>query len=111
MKTAKVLSLVLFLVMICSNVYGAVFGDVLVEGQMLLSLLWGRLVLVDFYVGMILFISWMIFRKESGWRLLLWIVLCICLGNFSTSLYIYLALRHSGGDWHRFFYGKRVIGH
>jgi hypothetical protein len=30
------------------------------------------------------------------------------LGFFTASLYTFLALRSSGGDWHRFWFGRRA---
>jgi hypothetical protein len=37
----------------------------------------------------------------------LWIILMMVLG-WTGALYTFIALQTSGGDWHRFWYGKRA---
>lgn len=108
MKLAKGLSLLLLVIMTCGISYGLTKGNFFGEGAELLDLLWGRLTLVDFYAGIALFAGWVVYRERSWWKSLLWIVLLIGLGNWTTSLYVYLALQGSGGDWKRFWFGRRA---
>ncbi len=106
MKLAKVLSLILFLSMTVAITYGLLQGDFWGDGSVLMGLLWGKLTLIDFYVGIALFAGWIIFRERSWWKSLIWIILLIVLGNWTTSLYVLIALQQSEGSWHAFWFKR-----
>jgi hypothetical protein len=108
MRLAKALSLFGVLAMTGVLVYGFTVGDFLGEGQELLAMPWGIVSLVDLYVGFTLFSAWIVFRERSFGRSLVWVVLMMVLGFFTASLYTFLALRSSGGDWHTFWFGRRA---
>jgi hypothetical protein len=108
MRLAKALSLFGVLAMTGILVYGFTVGDFLGEGRQLLAMPWGVVSLVDLYVGFTLFSAWIVFRERSLGRSLIWVVLMMVLGFFTASLYAFLALRSSGGDWHRFWFGRRA---
>jgi hypothetical protein len=84
-----------------------VVGDFKGEGRQLMSLTWGKISLIDVYVGFALFCGWIFFREKSLLRSVLWTIATAILGNFTTSLYVLLALRESRGDWNRFWLGQR----
>ena len=107
MKMAKVVALLGVLVMASILVYGFTVGDFGGEGQVLLSMPWGIVSLVDVYIGFILFSGWIVYREKSLVRSAVWIVLVMILGNFTASLYTLIALLNSGGDWKRFWMGKK----
>ena len=88
-------------------VYGFTVGDFGGEGQVLLSMPWGIVSLVDVYIGFILFSGWIVYREKSVVRSVVWIVLVMILGNFTASLYTLIALLTSGGDWKRFWMGRK----
>jgi hypothetical protein len=69
---------------------------------------WGIVSLVDVYVGFALFSCWIVYREKSLVRSLVWVFLMIVLGSFTASLYMLIALLTSGGDWRRFWTGRRT---
>jgi hypothetical protein len=88
--------------------YAFTQGDFAAEGARLLAMPWGLVSLVDLYVGFILFSGWIIYREASLVRALVWVIFVMVLGFFTASLYAFLALRASGGDWRRFWMGKHA---
>jgi hypothetical protein len=87
-------------------IHGFMQGDFWSEGRVLTSMPWGRVSLVDVYVGFFLFAGWVIYRESSVLRSGLWILLILVLGNFISCMYAFLALRSSQGDWRRFWMGR-----
>jgi hypothetical protein len=107
MTLAKVIAALGALAMGAILVYAFTQGDFAGEGQVLLSMPWGIVSLVDLYVGFILFSGWIVYRERSAARSIPWVVLMMVLGFFTASVYTFLALRASGGDWKRFWMGRR----
>lgn len=89
-------------------IYAFTQGDIAAEGAQLLSMPWGIVSLVDLYVGFALFSGWIVYREESLVRAIVWILFVMVLGFFTASLYAFLALRGSGGDWRRFWMGRHA---
>ena len=109
MKIAKAVSLLGVLAMSVVLIYGFTVGDFLFDGAQLLSNPWGIVSLVDLYVGFTLFSGWIIYREKSVVRSIIWIFFMMTLGFFTGSLYTFIALQTSGGDWGRFWMGKRAV--
>ena len=107
MRLAKVVALLGVLAMGGILIYGFTVGDFGGEGSVLLSMPWGIVSLVDVYTGFILFSGWIVYREKAWLRSVVWVVLVMVLGNFTTSLYVLVALMTSGGDWRRFWMGHR----
>ena len=110
MKIAKVVSLLGLLAMTGILVYGFTVGNFSAEGARLLAMPWGIVSLVDLYVGFILFSGWIIFREKALLPSLIWVILMMVLGFWAGALYTFIALQTSGGDWQRFWFGKRAKG-
>jgi hypothetical protein len=110
MNFAKVGAVLGILVMASILIYGFTVGDFSREGQVLLSMPWGIVALVDVYVGFLLFAGWIVYRERSALRSIVWVVLLLILGNLVASLYVLIALISSGGDWGRFWQGHRLHG-
>ena len=111
MKIAKLVALLGLLAMTAVLIYGFTVGDFGGEGQVLLSMPWGIVSLVDLYVGFILFSGWIVYREKSLVRSIVWVFFMMVLGSFTASLYTLIALQTSGGDWKRFWMGsKRGVG-
>ncbi len=108
MKLAKSVALLGLLVMSTVLVYAFWAGDFFGEGAKLLSMPWGVVSLVDLYVGFTLFSGWIIYREGLTFTALVWVVLMMVLGFWAGALYVFLALQTSGGDWNRFWQGKKV---
>jgi hypothetical protein len=108
MKIAKVIVVLGLLAMTFVLIYGFTIGNFGAEGKKLLSMPWGIVSLVDLYVGFVLFSCWIVYREKSAVRSLIWVVLMMVMGFWAGSLYAFIALQTSGGDWQRFWLGKRV---
>jgi len=108
MKIAKIISLAGLLAMTAVLVYGFTVGDFSADGAIILSNPWGIVSMGDLYVGFILFSGWIIFREKALLSSILWVVLMVVLGFWAGSLYTFLALQGSQGDWKRFWMGKRA---
>jgi len=89
-------------------VYGFVVGDFAVEGRRLLAMPWGRVSLVDLYVGFILFACWILFREGLIPRSALWIAGVMILGSLTICVYVLATLRSSRGNWRVFFLGRHA---
>lgn len=108
MKIAKIISILGILAMTAVLIYGFTIGDFSGEGSQLLSMPWGIVSLVDLYVGFTLFSMWIIYREKSLPIAILWTIAMMTLGFFAGSLYAFLALQTSGGDWRKFWLGKHA---
>jgi len=108
MKIAKIISLLGVLAMTAVLIYGFTIGDFSGEGSQLLSMPWGIVSLVDLYVGFTLFSMWIIYREKSLPTAILWTIAMMTLGFFAGSLYAFLALQTSNGDWCKFWLGKNA---
>jgi hypothetical protein len=108
MKLAKAIALLGLLAMTAVLIYGFTAGDFFTEGGQLLDMPWGIVSLVDLYVGFILFSGWIIYREKAWLPSIIWFALMMVLGFWAGALYTFLALQTSGGDWRRFWLGKRA---
>jgi len=111
MRLAKVISLIGVLAMGGVITWAFASGNFSEEGGKLLSMPWGIVSMVDLYVGFTLFSCWIIYREKSLARSVVWVILMMTLGFFTASLYAFIALQTSGGDWRRFWLGKRWNEH
>jgi hypothetical protein len=108
LKIAKLISLLGVFAMTAVLIYGFTIGDFSGEGSQLLSMPWGIVSLVDLYTGFTLFSAWIIYREKSLPVAILWTIAMMTLGFFAGSLYAFLALQSSSGDWRKFWLGKHA---
>ena len=108
MKIAKAISVLGILAMTAVLIYGFTVGDVFGEGSKLFAMPWGIVSLVDLYTGFTLFSAWIIYREKSLPVAILWTVAMMTLGFFAGSLYAFIALQNSNGDWRKFWLGKHA---
>lgn len=108
MRYAKILSFLGILAMTVVLIYGFTVGNFRADGAALLQNPWGIVSLVDLYTGFALFSGWIIYREKSFARSLIWVTLMMVLGFFTASLYTFIALNASGGDWQKFWMGQRA---
>lgn len=108
MKLAKAIALIGLLAMTVVLVYGFTIGDFSVDGAKIIANPWGIVSLVDLYVGFALFSCWIVFREKALLPSAVWVVLMMVLGFWAGALYTFLALQSSGGDWKKFWFGKRA---
>lgn len=110
MNIAKVISGLGILAMTAVLFYGFTTGDFGKDGAALLQNPWGIVSMVDLYTGFILFSAWIVYREKSVVRSIVWVVLIMVLGFFAGSLYAFLALNDSKGDWKKFWMGQHANG-
>jgi hypothetical protein len=108
MNLVKTIALIGLVAMTGILIYGFTVGDFSGEGAKLLAMPWGIVSLVDLYVGFALFSCWIVFREKELVPSVVWVVLMMVLGFWAGALYTFLALQSSGGDWKKFWYGKRA---
>ena len=108
MKLAKTISALGILAMTAVLIYGFAIGDFFSEGSQLTSMPWGIVSLVDLYTGFTLFSAWIIYREKSLPAAIVWTIAMMVLGFFAGSLYAFLALQSSNGDWRKFWLGKHA---
>ena len=108
MKIAKIISILGILAMTAVLIYGFTIGDFFGEGSKLFAMPWGIVSLVDLYTGFTLFSAWIIYREKSLPVAILWTIAMMTVGFFTGSLYAFIALQTSGGDWRKFWLGKHV---
>jgi len=107
MRFAKLIALASLLAMTGILIYGFTVGNFSDEGARLMAMPWGIVSLVDLYVGFALFSCWIVFREQAWLPSVVWVLLMMVLGFWTGALYTLIALQTSGGDWQRFWYGKR----
>ncbi len=82
-------------------------GSISEEGSLLLDTAWGRMSLIDIYVGVALIAGWVFLREANPWVLLIWIPVFFVLGHGGTALYAAIAAFRSD-DVRTFLLGARA---
>jgi hypothetical protein len=108
MKLAKIISGLGVLAMTTALIHGFTVGNFAVDSAELLQNPWGVVSMVDLYTGFVLFSAWIVYREKYIVHALIWVVLMMVLGFFTGSLYTFIALHQSGGDWKVFWMGHRA---
>jgi len=108
MVQAKVAAVLGAIAMVTILAYGFIQGDFAAEGRQLLGMPWGRVSLVDLYVGFVLFSCWIVYRNGFSVPSILWIAAVVVLGSLAICLYVLVALQRSKGDWMVFFRGRHA---
>jgi hypothetical protein len=108
MRLAKIISVLGMFAMTAVLIYGFTIGDFLSDGSKLLALPWGIVSLVDLYTGFTLFSAWIIYREKSLPVAILWTIAMMTLGFFAGSLYAFITLQSSNGDWRKVWLGKHA---
>lgn len=92
MRTIRTFTGLLAAAMAATIIYGFVAGNFGDEGSAILDLAWGRVTLIDLYIGLALVGGWIVIR--DGWRRAIpWFAGLIVLGSFAAAVYAYLAAR------------------
>ena len=94
MPTVRVVTALLTIVMAGTIIYGIATGSFGEEGGEILDLAWGRVTLIDLYVGLALFGGWIVVRERSAVALP-WLIALVVLGNFASALYAFIAAMRS----------------
>lgn len=90
MRAVQIFTGALTVLMTGTVVYGLVAGEFGEEGRTILELAWGRVTLIDLYIGLALFGGWIVIR--DGWaRAGPWFVALVVLGNLAAAVYAFRA--------------------
>ncbi|MEA2070112.1 MAG: DUF1475 family protein [Asgard group archaeon] len=109
MVIGKILSVLGMIGMATALLYGFIWGDFLGDGNILLSIPWGIITLIDIYISFAVFCGFIIYRESHILLTLGWIILVIVLGSFTICTYLFIAFHTSKGDWSIFWHGKKPI--
>lgn len=107
MVTIRIITVVLTVVMFAAIVVATATGDFSSEGSWILDNPWGRMSLIDIYVGIALFAGWVFLRERSPWVAVLWLPAFVVLGNAGTALYAAIAAFRTD-DIRTFLLGARA---
>ena len=66
-------------------------GSLTEDGRLLLDTAWGRMSLIDIYIGVALMSGWVLLRESNPRLLLIWLPAFIVLGHGGTALYAAIA--------------------
>lgn len=87
----RITTVALTAVMFIAIGVSAATGDLSGEGSQILDLAWGRMSLIDLYVGVALIWGWVILREAKLWVAFAWLGVFIVLGHGGTALYAAVA--------------------
>lgn len=87
----RITTVALTVVMFVAIGVSAATGDFSGEGSQLLDLPWGRMSLIDLYVGVALIWGWVVLREAKLWVAFAWLAVFIVLGHGGTALYAAIA--------------------
>ena len=85
MVTIRIVTVALTVVMFAAIAVAMATGDFSSEGSWILDNPWGRMSLIDIYVGIALFAGWVFLRERSPWVAVLWLPAFVVLGNAGTA--------------------------
>ncbi len=88
MRTVRALALAAVVVMVAAIVLGSMSGDFASEGSSIWALPWGKVTLIDLYVGLALFGAWVAFREKTPTVVAYWWLGLIVLGNLAAAVYL-----------------------
>lgn len=91
MVAVRALSVVVVLGMAGAIAFGFASGDFGAEGSEILGLAWGKVTLIDLYLGFAMFGAWIAFRESSWPKIIGWWVLLVVLGNLTAGVYLAMA--------------------
>ena len=106
MAGIRVFTIALTIVMFAAIGVSMATGDLGDEGSWILDHAWGRMSLIDLYVGIALFAGWVFLRERSWWVAAAWLPVFVVTGNAGTALYAAIASLRSN-DVSHFLLGSR----
>ena len=88
MIAIRVFSVVALLVMAGVIAFGFISGDFTGEGSQIWGLAWGKVTLVDLYVGLAIFGVWVAARERRIVSTTIWWITLVVLGNLAAAVYL-----------------------
>ncbi|GLR65451.1 hypothetical protein GCM10010909_01290 [Acidocella aquatica] len=117
MKTVKIIAGLVFLIM-CGNVLNVSLNSGMGHGVGFDTFLagardpWQTFINNDLVMGLVLTMSWVIFRERGGRVLntVAWVWMAAWWGNIVIAAYVLRAAYQADSDWSRFFLGRHAPG-
>lgn len=106
MKRILILVISIGLIMLMGLIYGLIYGNLREDGFLLFTLVWGKIAILDVYVGFFLFGIWIYFREQNVSRFLIWFITLLCIGNLISVIYIVHAMHTSEYDFRKVMLGN-----
>ena len=106
MKAIRALSVVVVVGMAAAIIFGFATGNFSAEGSEIWGLAWGKVSLIDLYLGLAVFGAWIAYREANWARTVVWWVLLVVLGNLTAGLYLAYAA-FTSSDARRLLLGSR----
>ncbi len=103
----KAIPIVAIVIMCLALAYGFTSGDLAREGAVLTGMPWGVVTLIDFYIGILIFSTWVCFRESNPLVMVAWIIAFIFTGNLATAVYLLKALIQAKGDMQKLMFGVK----
>lgn len=88
MVALRILSVVGVVAMASAILFGIASGDFSGEGSEIVALAWGKVTLVDLYVGLAFFGAWVALREKRAVPVAAWCIGLIVLGNLAAAVYL-----------------------
>jgi len=88
MPAIRLVATIGVITMTVALVLGWASGGFGAEGGEILELVWGRITLIDLYLGVALIATFVVWREGSLRRAWPWLVGFVLLGNLATAIYI-----------------------
>lgn len=104
MRTVRIFGLVAASIMVIALIVSFTTGNFDTEGSQILQLAWGRMSLIDLYIGAALIGGWIAHREQSWPRTLAWWVALVVLGHLASAIYVVVAA--GSPDWTTFWSGS-----
>jgi hypothetical protein len=88
MSAVRAFSVIAVLVMVGIIAFGFISGDFAGEGSQIWGLAWGKVTLVDLYVGLAIFGVWVGVRERRVLTTTIWWIALVFLGNLAAAVYL-----------------------
>jgi hypothetical protein len=106
-RSTLILGGLVTLTMAAAIVYGIASGGFVNELRDLLDAPWGRVTLIDLFLGFVIFGAWIGWREQSVVRSAPWWIALALTGNLAAGFYLFLAARKSASV-EEFLLGNRA---
>ena len=106
MSLIKNIAVAAIVIMCAALVYGFSVGNLPREGGLLTSMPWGKVTLIDFYIGILIFATWVWHREQNKTAAGAWLLAFVFMGNLATACYLLKAVIEANGDMQCLMFGK-----
>lgn len=88
MRLVRILAVVVTVGMVAAIGLGVASGNFASDASAIWSLAWGKVTLVDLYLGLGIFGAWVVVRERSALQVIVWWAALLILGNLAAGVYL-----------------------